>query len=96
MKFDNIFLYSAFFFKKKLQKILMSLQKGHFEYVGHGVTWVPHEEPDIKTIPTQIEITKKLEQEVKYYKNLTETLKSQLEYYKNKVHTNGLPIPVGF
>ena len=45
----------------------MSLQKGHFEYVGHGVTWVPDEEPDIKTITTQIEITEKLEQKLKYY-----------------------------
>ena len=45
----------------------MSLQKGHFEYVGHGVTWVPDEEPDIKTIPTHIEITEKLEQKLKYY-----------------------------
>ena len=45
----------------------MSLQKGHFEYVGHGITWVPDEEPDIKTTPTKQEITEKLEQKVKYY-----------------------------
>ena len=45
----------------------MSIKKGHFEYFGHGITWVPDEEPDIKTIPTQIEITEKLEQKLKYY-----------------------------
>lgn len=74
----------------------MSLQKGHFEYVGRGITWISDKEPEIETRPTKQELNKILQQQVKYYKNLVETLKSELQYYKNKFNINGQTIQVSY
>ena len=74
----------------------MSLQKGHFEYVGRGITWISDEEPEIETRYAKQELNENLQQQVKYYKNLVETLKSELEYYKNKFNINGRTIQVSY
>ena len=57
------------------------MSKGYFEYVGHGITWIPQKQPTIKMKSSKQLIIKDLKQEIKYYKNLTKTLQTQLEYY---------------
>lgn len=66
----------------------MTQTNGQFEFIGHGITWIPDEqETKHKYHVTREE---KLEIELEHYKRLVNNLQSEVSYYKNLFKPNNI------